>query len=298
MKVEVDLTEYGVKAPKWYDPINPHVINASGGSGGGNDVDLTWEEYEALSEEEKMNGSNYFITNIGNPKSLVKKVLFDGVVAVDTTYDLADSFTNYDYFIAYVYPSSSSDSRIANPIMFTNSDVQKIIGAQDSDFLIGYNQSTSYALQVLSSIPTASSFRPYIIYNVGFPGTSPHVVITGYRYERVIVPNQMVNYSTVEARIGTWIDGKPLYQKTFTLSSRIYITSSWPVVLPASEISDLNIKFVVSGYVYDNNGVGSLDNYSVVYPVPFLVNSSGILTYSPNNYACTALTIQYTKTTD
>ena len=31
MKVEVDLTEYGVKAPKWYDPINPHVINASGG---------------------------------------------------------------------------------------------------------------------------------------------------------------------------------------------------------------------------------------------------------------------------
>lgn len=296
MKVEVDLTEYGVKAPKWYDPINPHVINASGGSGGGNDVELTWEEYEALSEEEKMNGSNYFITDIGNPKSLVKKVLFDDVVSANITYTMSDDILRYDYVVAYVYPSTAV--RIANPLYFNNSDLLKIVGNTNNDFLIGFNQSTSSALQVLSIIPTSTTFKPYVIYNVGFQGASAHVVLIGYRYERVVVPNQMVNYSTVEQRIGTWIDGKPLYQKSFTLSSRIYITSSWPVILPASEISDLNIKFVVGGYVYDNNGVGSLDNYSVVYPVPFLVNSSGILTYSPNNYACTALTIQYTKITD
>ena len=50
------------------------------------------------------------------------------------------------------------------------------------------------------------------------------VLVTGYRYERVVVPNQMVNYSTVEQRIGTWIDGKPLYQKTveITPSSSTY----------------------------------------------------------------------------
>ena len=101
MKVEVDLTEYGVKAPKWYDPINPRVINASGGSGGSNDVELTLAEYEALSEEEKMNGSNYFITDIGNPKSLTKKVLAfkerPFSLNTDYSFSLSESFLNFDY---------------------------------------------------------------------------------------------------------------------------------------------------------------------------------------------------------
>ena len=194
MKVEVDLTEYGVKAPKWYDPINPHVINASGGSGGSNDVELTWEEYEALSEEEKMSGTNYFITNIGNSKSLTKKVLAfkerPFSLNTDYSFSLSESFLNFDYISVELKNGAGLRSITTFPTQsYTTGTIEIYITAGVSSTFNG--RADLFITNGVNAI--------YTIYeNNGSMLTQyTDVLVTGYRYERVVVPNQMVNYSTV-----------------------------------------------------------------------------------------------------
>lgn len=292
MKVEVDLTEYGVKAPKWYDPINPHVINASGGSGGGNDVELTLSEYEALSEEEKMNGTNYFITDIGNPKSLTSKVLFDSTMSLNTTYDLNDAFSNYDYISFYIHMDTDV---VGRSNIFTYSQILEAINSSYKKIQVDTQHSSGvfYAAEIEV---TNTTIKPTDNGNNTWPISRFNLKIVGYRYERVIVPNQMVNYSTVEARIGTWIDGKPLYKKTFELASRVIIGSSFNTVI--SDITEFNIDKIIASVGYDNGG--TTDMYNSCCPaISFAKSGSALLAYGgAMSYGVTAFTLQYTKTTD
>lgn len=290
MKVEVDLTEYGVKAPKWYDPINPHVINVSGGSGGSNDVELTWEEYEALSEEEKMNGSNYFITDIGNPKSLTTKVLLSESNLTTTTYNLNDSIENYDYLyvnLAWQNKGSRLFSilKVSDIFYTSNGSIYGIVGTVDVDFAYlnyRFNSSTQIAIwQKSSSIPTN-----FVL------------TITGYRYERVVVPNQMVNYSTVEQRIGTWIDGKPLYQKTFVKTNLNIGSGITGFEIDLSDVSDV---FYISGTIKEST-------HYFILPwagqrstgIEYHVEDHKIYMRSTDTFsnANVYFTVRYTKTTD
>lgn len=109
-----------------------------------------------------------------------------------------------------------------------------------------------------------------------------------------------MNFSLEEQKIGTWIDGKPVYQKTFD--------STFPASVPVStftnlqDISNLNIKSLIyaDGIYYHSSDSNR----------PFTMNSlNGIFSISNNylewytihsgvanqKYTCT---IMYTKTTD
>ena len=116
-------------------------------------------------------------------------------------------------------------------------------------------------------------------------------------------------YSTEEREIGVWIDGKPLYQKSFTSTSSSISTSvTW-------DISGLNIDKVIkqSGcfcrqvtsnnniYWYDMDNLLSTNyNYrtvTTVSPSENLIYST-IEMESGNTVLFRAITIQYTKTTD
>lgn len=103
-------------------------------------------------------------------------------------------------------------------------------------------------------------------------------------------------YSTEETRIGTWIDGKPLYnivKQGVTPST----SNSWNkiVEIPSMDrllfaqisvyVNAANVKYTL----YDHTaGLGQLDQWVVFY------NPSGG-SYSNKEYL---LTIKYTKTTD
>lgn len=306
MKVEVDLTEYGVKAPKWYDPINPHVINASGGSGGGNDVELTWEEYEALSEEEKMNGSNYFITNIGNPKSLTKKVLFDSTMSLNTTYNLNDSFSNYDYISFYIHMDTDV---VGRSNIFTYPQILEAINSSYKRIQVDTQHSSGvfYAAEIEV---TNNTIKPTDNGNGTWPITRFNLKIVGYRYERVVVPNQMVNYSTVEQRIGIWIDGKPLYRRTYVLNTGI--KNNYNYYLTDISDTELEIFFIdYNGSFYFYSPGGSIG----VVPYNYSPNAASVcaevaidssehkirLSWRTGADAVNQplyITIQYTKTTD
>lgn len=105
------------------------------------------------------------------------------------------------------------------------------------------------------------------------------------------------NYSTEERVVGTWIDGKPLYQKTILFDN--VNTSSWKEIV---EIQDISVKkFTGSGY-----------NDTLTYPLPYrgmaayiiFKYDTGKLYYMTSTGSAAIgvlhceLTIQYTKTTD
>ena len=112
-----------------------------------------------------------------------------------------------------------------------------------------------------------------------------------------------VVYSTEEKRIGTWINGKPIYRKTYveTLSSRIEDNGSNTQHFIHPGIT--NVDDVVSM-------TGTIDNYQL--PYIFKDANTSINYYNKNNNVIVLniyktywtegtkikLTIEYTKTTD
>jgi len=116
-------------------------------------------------------------------------------------------------------------------------------------------------------------------------------------YNTLEVPT--VHYSTSEQVIGTWIDGKPLYQKTvpFTASSGGYKNV-------ATGITDFDTIFVQEAFIKYSNGVAVLSSYKPsVDANEFvgLIGSSGSFDYRCGNNLNNgdgSVTLKYTKTTD
>ena len=125
-----------------------------------------------------------------------------------------------------------------------------------------------------------------------------------------------INYSTEEQEIGTWIDGKPLYQKTFNITIDTTITAEFyrgtvnHGISDIKEICDLRVValngtfedelyqgYYTSGIVTGNTtgsrnvstGLGAWGNKTVLQILTNDSNFAGKSAY---------VTLQYTKTTD
>ena len=113
---------------------------------------------------------------------------------------------------------------------------------------------------------------------------------------------QLVNYSTEEQVIGTWVDVKPLYQKTFDCGALPNKTTK----SVAHNIADLDMVTKVYG-------VASLANKtrSVFIPSDVVSGSSYCITmeyrgtsinittnFDATEFTLSYVTLQYTKTTD
>ena len=107
-------------------------------------------------------------------------------------------------------------------------------------------------------------------------------------------------YSTNEHIVGTWIDGRPAYEKTIVET----LTSSAGVIINiAHGISNFNKLISIKGIVYENNG-------STGYMLPYRDNANEIrvqvnesnIVYTKNGHDFDSgqlyVTFQYTKTTD
>lgn len=114
------------------------------------------------------------------------------------------------------------------------------------------------------------------------------------------VPAENV-YSTEEQRIGIWIDGKPLYQKTI-----VQAIASSETTIPVGEENIANIVGVEGTIYRTNDAAGQLlsthtsDNYGS--DVLYVIKSSSIVVIAGATLASRKpvvyATIKYTKTTD
>lgn len=99
-------------------------------------------------------------------------------------------------------------------------------------------------------------------------------------------------YSTEEKVVGKWIDGKPLYEKTWDFGSDVaFASQSWTNT--TIKVSDYNIKNII-GVTGINNG-GTVFGY-----VSANRDQTYVQIYQTRNVGISLryVTLQYTKTTD
>lgn len=117
--------------------------------------------------------------------------------------------------------------------------------------------------------------------------------------------NSKLNYSTEEQVVGTWIDGKPIYQKTITdvmpqVTDNDFLTHpidtgvenlefmvNSQVCVKQSDISILNTPYLT------NAGLMIKHNYNIALNELIVLSNA-----SAYSNAILYVTIQYTKTTD
>ena len=152
---------------------------------------------------------------------------------------------------------------------------------------------TIYVQQGFSSYPDVNAIIT-IDYIIGTKFNSTEI------YKETSVLSKAFNYSLEEQCIGSWINGKPLYEKIF---SNITMSSNSSIEI---DISDLNYETVVNidGRVLNaeyNHWLG-LSNYyaSNIFVAEYVNNNSKVINIHNYNrpIADGYVTIQYTKTTD
>lgn len=99
-------------------------------------------------------------------------------------------------------------------------------------------------------------------------------------------------YSTDEKMIGRWIDGKPLYQKVYTLSSAVTVSNSSFTTISEIDASTMDRTFNVFGV-----------SESADYSCPMMLTTEEgyfkVMTLrNDNSIRVKYVTLQYTKTTD
>jgi hypothetical protein len=111
-----------------------------------------------------------------------------------------------------------------------------------------------------------------------------------------VLKKKLNNYSLEEQRVGTWIDGKPLYQKTIKCTSPSTTNESVEIY------KDETMEHIVN--ISGTSGAGEARvpvNYENIVSTWYRGSShSIIMSVTHINYtnAEVYLTIQYTKTTD
>lgn len=98
------------------------------------------------------------------------------------------------------------------------------------------------------------------------------------------------SYSLDERVVGTWIDGKPVYQKTFVVENTVVLTTDWKSIIQISE----NVEKLVASGIYDPYYVNNM--CLIKYANGYLQGLAPIGTLGIN--AGSYITLQYTKTTD
>lgn len=95
--------------------------------------------------------------------------------------------------------------------------------------------------------------------------------------------------STEEKVVGKWIDGKPIYQKSYFIQNTVVLNTNWVSIIQISE----NVKNLVYSMIYDPNYYNNM--YLIRYREGYLEGFAPLtIGINSNSY----VTIQYTKTTD
>jgi len=125
-----------------------------------------------------------------------------------------------------------------------------------------------------------------------------------YKAPSVRAVNEVLNYSTDETVVGTWIDGKPIYRKVVTFDSSKIPNNSTRAI---ANVSSWNISTIITLRAMFN-----LVTYLTCRPIPFSaeqVNNVGIditngelrlRTFDDwgSDYNNNFVIVEYTKTTD
>lgn len=218
-----------------------------------NYVELTKAEYDALSEEEKLNGTLYCLTDVNmgeggyeitdyvtNVRVNNATVVSHGVADIDLTSYATQTWVNTQL-------TNKQDSLVEG----TNITITgATISAQDTTYtnFTGADAYTSGAAGLVPAPPAGSQvkfLRGDGVWSL-LPSTST---------------SDLINYSTLEQDTGiNWIDGSNIYQITFDLDDVATQTTSSDIVIEQTvDVEDLNIKSLIDAQCIGYTVIGADD---------------------------------------
>ena len=133
----------------------------------------------------------------------------------------------------------------------------------------------------------------------GWEHNISHITVTGIRDKVSDAEKNFNKYSTTEEVVGTWIDKKTIYRKTF---NNISVTSSEYSVTPIATGLTIDNLINISGYLVNNGRwiipLNSIDiQYANMARVSYDKQTSSLELVTQNWTGTATVTIEYTKTT-
>ena len=274
-----------------YDGEEEKWVNGEGGGGNANEQVLTKAEYDALTEEQKMNNTTYYINDADTWTSKeVQPVIYsteereigvwiDGKPLYQKT--IRQSFT------------STGKVNIGTDIDYVQTIATTYLasGIYDTPFYLLGNVRVYCFVERGNdnSITLNNEYNGSIEWIV----TIQYTKTTDQAGSGIYTPQGQlaVHYSTDEHVIGTWIDGKPLYEKVFTGLSVALNGISWVNLV---NIQDAEFCLSVKAYRTQNPSYAKI-------PIAECDVSNGnvrVSTVSSTfNMTINMAIVQYTKTT-
>ena len=269
-------------------------IDYMGGGGGGNanDEELTYAEYLELTEEEKTNGTNYFITDITNLDGDFQPVVYsedereigiwtDGKPLYEKT--IVNELTLTSSWQQYT-SSSYMDTIVSVNCNYLR-DGENTCGAFSTNEIAPWLNRNNY-IQVCGTGSATSGWK-IISMTIRYTKTTDQPGSGAWTPQGT----PAVHYSTEEQIVGTWVDGSTVYEKTLYYASLSAAHNNWVLLdtISIEQLLDVDVSFKDSGGRQLDEQYLRISYYngSLYYHTP---ESSG---------TCTDIyiTIQYTKTT-
>lgn len=257
---------------------------------------LTWAEYQQLTSAEKNNGTIYLITDVNGDGQNFQPVIYseeereigvwtDGKPLYERVIDLeADTSISYNSWTLTTVSLSGIDRLVL--IQGLNSSGTAFFGD-----LLGGNNNDYLQLQTSRNGDTVAV--RYLIFRY----TKTTDVAGSGTWTPQGVP--AVHYSTDEHVIGTWVDGKTLYEKTVT---NIALThNTWTTIFDGSSIGATIVEYEGTISLDGTSPFSHLNYYRAQseFSVSMITDSGSILKVLANIVNPEKLlwaTIRYTKT--
>ena len=264
-----------------YDATNQEWVN--GEAGNTDYVELTQAEYNALTPEEQMNGTLYFITDGeggggsgGDGDTNVYGAFIDTnrVIQAETSVGSSDTYTaTQDCMVVILLP-------IGNHNTYVYIDGVKVINMSGMP-------NTYYDY---TTIP----LKKGQVMTFDFGSTSGYIAVYGLTFgtQNIFTPQI---FSLEERCIGVWIDNKPLYQKSIAFDNTSSTNLSIDVrTLSIDTLAYKRIWVKNTGYQVNTYFNTSEDQVHSYYDETGYIHIRRGTAFAGNGY----ITIQYTKTTD
>lgn len=205
----------------------------------------------------------------GGVSNFTETVLATASSFSDMTVDFS---TAYDAFVFY---ANDATFQKAESYFFTRSEITDAINNNFAISLYPFGSAGICQYYItrsgLTRANNSAGFFIYKIVGLNF-GSTPHI------------------YSTSEQVIGTWIDGKPIYQRVITgLSIGQNTGASYTIPKPSPDLKQ----------IIDSTLMSTLTQYkTVTHPPTWITDSSNLAIRSQEADTYDTFIIDYTKTTD
>ncbi len=264
-----------------------NLINIGGGADGGSSVEPN-PQGTATDTLVKLGieGTIYDFAGGGSGSSYTETTLWSGSETPSTSgtqITLSDNISNYDEIVFVMNTDYvGANSFLISQLTIGETYIATIYAPSNYGAYWSYDSDTQITIKSQAS----ASLKTYVkVIGIKYGGGAGHT------------------YSTAEQVVGTWVDGKTLYEKTvsFTTAS----TSSYTQQSLDLLTSEIDTIFVQSGYVSKGENVASWGAYASSVAaeqcVGFIYKGSTNITFDyrvGSSYfaGSSNLTIRYTKT--